>query len=168
MKKMYVLIGCKCHMFASKHSKFRVLWVGLVSYRRGLFKFCRFWVGCSWRFELIEKSNEDHSAKDIFAAYWIKRGLSLWLLSGHSLSLQNSSNPDKSYSSEIIKVHRVRTKSWILTEVLNFIQLFSRPGKSEENGWSLGKMKKSLEFFSKLQQVLYKWSFFFLFLLFFF
>ena len=86
--------------------------------------------------------------------------VSLWLLTGHSLSLQNSSNPDKSYSSEIIKVHRVRTKSWILTEVLNFIQLFSRPGKSEENRWSLEKMKKSLEFFSKLQQVLYKWSFF--------
>ena len=93
--------------------------------------------------------------------------VSIWLLTGYSLSLQNSSNPDKSYSSEIIKVHRVRTKSWILTKVLNFIQLFSRPGKSEENRWSLEKMKKSLEFFSKLQQVLYKW-FFFLFLLFFF
>ena len=84
--------------------------------------------------------------------------VSIWLLTGYSL--QNSSNPDKSYSSEIIKVHRVRTKSWILTKVLNFIQLFSRPGKSEENRWSLEKMKKSLEFFSKLQQVLYKWSFF--------
>ena len=88
------------------------------------------------------------------------RPVSLWLLTGHSLSLQNSSNPDKSYSSEIIKVHRVLTKSWILTKVLNFIQLFSRPGKSEENRWSLEKMKKRLEFFSKLQQVLYKWSFF--------
>ena len=86
--------------------------------------------------------------------------VSIWLLTGYSLSLQNSSNPDKSYSSEIIKVHRVRTKSWILTKVLNFIQLFSRPGKSKENRWSLEKMKKSLEFFSKLQQVLYKWSFF--------
>ena len=94
--------------------------------------------------------------------------VSLWLLTGHSLSLQNSSNPDKSYSSEIIKVHRVRTKSWILTEVLNFIQLFSRPGKSEENRWSLEKMKKSLEFFSKLQQVLIISDLFFLFLLFFF
>ena len=73
--------------------------------------------------------------------------VSLWLLTGHSLSLQNSSNPDKSSSSEIIKVHRVRTKSWILTKVLNFIQLFFRPGKSEENGWSLEKMKKVLSFF---------------------
>ena len=85
--------------------------------------------------------------------------VSLWLLSGHSLSLQNASNPDKSSSSEIIKVHRVRTESWILKKVLKFIQLFSRPGKSKENRWSLEKMKKGLEFFSKLQQVLYK-SFF--------
>ena len=88
--------------------------------------------------------------------------VSLWLLSGHSLSLQNSSNPDKSSSSEIIKVHRVRTESWILKKVLKYIQLFSRPGKSQENRWSLEKMKKGVEFFSKLQQVLYKPFFFWL------
>ena len=50
---------------------------------------------------------------------------------------------------------RVRTESWILEKVLKFAQQLSRPGKSLE------KMIKSLElFFSKLQQVLYKWIFF--------
>ena len=93
--------------------------------------------------------------------------VSLWLLSGHSLSLQNSSNPDKSSSSEIIKVHRVRTKSWILTKVLNFIQLFFRPGKSEENGWSLEKMKKVLSFFLSYNKCFIS-DLFFLCLLFFF
>ena len=49
-----------------------------------------------------------------------------------------------------------------LKKVLKFAQQFSRPGKSLEMEIKCGKMVKSLEFFffSKLQQVLYKWSFF--------
>ena len=136
------------YMFASKHSMFRVLWVGLVSYRRRLFKFCHFWVGCSWR-QILKITL-------LRTLCWILNKkmspASLWLLSGHSLSLQKSSNPDKSSSSEIIKVHRVRTESWILTKVLKFIQTWKKPGKNEKN---------VLSFFYKPQQVLYIVIFFF-------
>ena len=56
--------------------------------------------------------------------------------------------------------HRARTESWILKKVLKFVQLFSRPGKSREEMKSGKNDKKSWEFFSNLQQVLFKWFFF--------
>ena len=51
----------------------------------------------------------------------------------------------------------VHTESWILEKVLKFVQQFSRPGKSLENEMKSTKIEF---FFSKLQQMLYKWIFF--------
>jgi len=48
------------------------------------------------------------------------------------------------------------TVEFILEKALKFSQQFSRPGKSLENRDKVLKVLKSLEFFSKLQQVLYK------------
>ena len=52
---------------------------------------------------------------------------------------------------------RVHTESWILEKVLKFVQQFFRPGKILENR---DEVYENWVFFSKLQQMLYKWIFF--------
>ena len=76
---------------------------------------------------------------------------------GNSTELETSC----SHTSNILPKHSVCTESWILEKVLIFAQLFSRHGKGMENGdkvWNYDKKSWGF-FFSKLQQVLYKWNF---------
>ena len=70
----------------------------------------------------------------------------------------NKCNTLISISSQVFNTGFVQ--SWILEKGLKFAKQFSRPGQSLENGDKVWKNGKKSFFFSKLQQVLYKWNLF--------